>query len=154
MIAAAAKLGVGVVNTFVSRDWQKSIEDNWRNSAPYGQALSATPRRPVSKSALKRIARCSSSLDEWPGGKNLDTSPAVWRRMFTDIPSLAWGLNFDPSHLILQHIDYVRCIREFGARIVHVQLPRTNWKLTVRSCTSRACWDWAGRCRNYLASAT
>jgi sugar phosphate isomerase/epimerase len=47
-------------------------------------------------------------------------SPAVWRRMFQEIPSPAWGLNFDPSHLILQHIDYARCLREFGPRIVHV----------------------------------
>jgi sugar phosphate isomerase/epimerase len=40
--------------------------------------------------------------------------------MFQEIPSPAWGLNFDPSHLILQHIDYARCLREFGSRIVHV----------------------------------
>jgi sugar phosphate isomerase/epimerase len=40
--------------------------------------------------------------------------------MFAEIPSPAWGLNFDPSHLIWQHIDYARCIREFGPRIVHV----------------------------------
>src|SRR5919199_213616 len=29
VIAAAAKLGVGVVNTFVGRDRHKSIDDNW-----------------------------------------------------------------------------------------------------------------------------
>ena len=26
------------------------------------------------------------SNDEWPGGKNLAISPAIWRRMFADIP--------------------------------------------------------------------
>src|SRR3954447_16916361 len=29
VMAAAARLGVGVVNTFVGRDWRKSVEDNW-----------------------------------------------------------------------------------------------------------------------------
>ena len=31
------------------------------------------------------------------------------------------GLNFDPSHLILQMIDIPRFIREFGPHILHVQ---------------------------------
>ncbi|MCB0150096.1 MAG: TIM barrel protein, partial [Caldilineaceae bacterium] len=35
--------------------------------------------------------------DEWPGGKNLARSPAIWRRMFEDIPSPNFGLNYDPS---------------------------------------------------------
>ena len=38
--------------------------------------------------------------DEWPGGKNLATTPAIWRRMFTDIPSQIFGLNYDPSHFV------------------------------------------------------
>jgi len=32
----------------------------------------------------------------------------------------------DPSHLIWQHIDYVRCIREFSRRIVHVHAKDTR----------------------------
>ena len=58
------------------------------------------------------------SLDEWPGGANLATTPAIWTTMFEKIPSL--GLNFDPSHLIWQSIDVARSIRDFGKRFVHV----------------------------------
>ena len=60
------------------------------------------------------------SRDEWPGGKNLGTSPAIWRRMFEDIPSPNFGLNYDPSHMIWQHMDYVQPIRDFASRLVHV----------------------------------
>src|SRR6185312_3618436 len=60
------------------------------------------------------------SDDEWPGGKNLATSPAVWRELFERLGSPALGLNFDPSHLVWQFIDAARAIREFGPRIVHV----------------------------------
>ena len=35
-------------------------------------------------------------------------------------PAATLGLNFDPSHLVWQHIDYVARVREFGQRIVHV----------------------------------
>jgi sugar phosphate isomerase/epimerase len=59
------------------------------------------------------------SKDEWPGGKNLAQSPAIWRRMFADIPSDSFGLNFDPSHFIWQQMDYLRAIREFAPRIFH-----------------------------------
>ena len=58
--------------------------------------------------------------DEWPGGKNLATTPAIWRRMFEDIPSPNFGLNFDPSHFIWQQMDYLAPLAEFRSRIFHV----------------------------------
>jgi sugar phosphate isomerase/epimerase len=66
------------------------------------------------------------TLDEWPGGANLAVSPAIWRSIFEEIPSLHLGLNLDPSHLVWQHIDYVRCVREFGSRIFHVHAKDTR----------------------------
>ncbi len=57
--------------------------------------------------------------DEWPGGKNLATTPAIWKRMFKDIPSKHFGLNFDPSHFIWQQMDYTNPIKDFSKRIFH-----------------------------------
>src|ERR687883_225734 len=58
--------------------------------------------------------------DEWPGGKNLAISPAIWRRMFEEIPDANFGLNYDPSHMIWQQMDEVRPIEEFAPRLCHV----------------------------------
>ncbi|MBZ5627194.1 MAG: sugar phosphate isomerase/epimerase, partial [Acidobacteriia bacterium] len=58
--------------------------------------------------------------DEWPGGKNLANCPAAWRRMFADIPSPWFGLNYDPSHLVWQQIDYIAPLDEFAGRVFHV----------------------------------
>jgi sugar phosphate isomerase/epimerase len=68
------------------------------------------------------IENCPMSFtrDEWPGGKNLATSPAIWRRMFNDIPNANFGLNYDPSHLVWQRMDYIAPIREFASRLHHV----------------------------------
>jgi sugar phosphate isomerase/epimerase len=60
------------------------------------------------------------SYDEWPGGKNLASTPAIWRKMWEIIPDDNFGLNLDPSHLILQMIDYERVIREFSSKLFHV----------------------------------
>ena len=58
--------------------------------------------------------------DEWPGGKNLATSPAIWRRLFNDIPSANLGLNYDPSHFALQFMDPVSPLREFRGKLFHL----------------------------------
>lgn len=39
--------------------------------------------------------------------------------MFRAVPSKALGLCFDPSHLVLLGIDYLRVLDEFADRIVH-----------------------------------
>jgi sugar phosphate isomerase/epimerase len=60
--------------------------------------------------------------DEWPGGKNLAISPAVWEKMFEIIPSSAFGLNYDPSHMVWMQMNEVKPIYEFRERIFHVHL--------------------------------
>ncbi len=119
VIAAATLLEVGVVNTFIGRDPRKSIDENWP------RFLEVWP--PLIEFAEERgirigIENCPMYFtnDEWPSGKNLAVSPAVWRRMFEAIPSPNFGLNYDPSHMIWQQMDYVKPIRDFAERLVHV----------------------------------
>lgn len=119
VITAASLLEVGVMNTFVGRDHTKSVDENWPRFLEVW--------RPIIQHAEDQgvkvgIENCPMSFtkDEWPGGKNLMTSPAIWRRAFNDIPSPSFGLNFDPSHFILQHMDYLKAMREFAPRLVHM----------------------------------
>lgn len=119
VIEAARILGVGVVNTFVGRDWTKSVDDNWPRFLATWKPLIAFAEDQGIKVAIENCPM-SFTKDEWPGGKNLATSPAIWRRMFSDIPSNHFGLNFDPSHFIWQHMDYLRAMREFGSKFFHV----------------------------------
>jgi len=119
VIAACESLGLRQMNTFIGRDWTKSVNDNW-------------PRfldtwRPLAKFAEDKgvrigIENCPMlfSKDEWPGGKNLAISPAIWRRMFEELGSPNIGLNFDPSHLVWQHMDYLQPLRDFKDRLFHV----------------------------------
>jgi sugar phosphate isomerase/epimerase len=58
--------------------------------------------------------------DEWPGGKNLMTTPAIWRRALHDIPSANFGLNFDPSHFALQFMDPEAALHEFADKFFHL----------------------------------
>jgi sugar phosphate isomerase/epimerase len=119
VISAARLLGLNVVNTFIGRDWTKSVEDNWPRFLEVWKPLIAFAE---DNGVRIGIENCPMSFtrDEWPGGKNLATSPAIWRRMFNDIPSPNFGLNFDPSHFVWQRMDYIKPLREFASRIFHV----------------------------------
>lgn len=119
VILAAEKLGVGVVNTFIGRDWTRSVDDNWPRFLKTWTPLIAFAADHGIKIGIENCPM-SFSKDEWPGGKNLATSPAIWRRMFNDIPSANFGLNFDPSHMIWQRMDYLNPLREFSSRLFHV----------------------------------
>ena len=125
VIQAAPKLGVGVVNTFVGRDPRKSVRDNW---PLFDQVWPDIVHTVEAAGVRLGIENCPMlfSEDEWPGGCNLATTPALWRTMFEKVPSNSWGLNFDPSHLIWQHIDAPRCLREFGSRLVHFHAKDTR----------------------------
>jgi sugar phosphate isomerase/epimerase len=125
VIAASALLGVNTMTTFVGRDPARSIDDQWGDFEAVWKPLVAFAESQGVKIGIENCPMLFSQ-DEWPGGKNLAISPEVWRRMFAAIPSAHFGLNFDPSHLIWQHIDYVRCIREFGKRFVHVHAKDTK----------------------------
>jgi sugar phosphate isomerase/epimerase len=122
VIRAASQLEVGVVNTFIGRDHTRSLAEN----------LARVPEvwLPVVKEAKAAgvrlgIEHCPMlfSDDEWPGGKNLANTPAVWRQLFRTFDEIApgtVGLNFDPSHLVWQFIECGRAVQEFAAQLVHV----------------------------------
>jgi sugar phosphate isomerase/epimerase len=119
VIAASALLGVNITNTFIGRDQNKPIENQWDTFEAVWKPIIAFAESQGVKIGIENCPMIFS-LDEWPGGRNLAISPIIWRRMFATIPSTNFGLNLDPSHLIWQHIDYVRAIYEFKDRLVHI----------------------------------
>lgn len=119
VIVAAQQLGVPIVNTFIGRDWTRSLEENWPRFLSTWKPLIAFAEDHGVKIGIENCPMLFTR-DEWPGGKNLARSPAIWRRMFEDIPSANFGLNYDPSHLIWQQMDYLAPLREFKDRLFHI----------------------------------
>jgi len=119
VINAAAMLDVKIVNTFIGRDWTKSVDANWPRFLQVWKPLIKHAEKQGVKIGIENCPMFFSN-DEWPGGTNLGTTPAIWRRMFKDIPSKNFGLNFDPSHFIWQQMDYIKPLCEFKNRIFHV----------------------------------
>lgn len=119
VIKAAAALGLGKVNTFVGRDWRLSLDENWPRFLKVWRPLIAFAEDHDIRVGIENCPM-SFTKDEWPGGKNLFTTPVVWRRAFSDIPSKHFGLNYDPSHFVLQQMDPTSPLREFQDKLFHV----------------------------------
>lgn len=119
VITAAAVLGVNRMNTFIGRDWKKSVDANWPRFMEVWPPLIQFAEDQGVRVGIENCPMYFTD-DEWPGGKNLAHTPAIWRRMFEAIPSPCFGLNYDPSHLVWQRMDYLKPLREFAGRIFHV----------------------------------
>ena len=119
VIVAAERLGLRTVNTFVGRDWTKSVDENWPRFLRTWRPLIAFAEDHGVRIGIENCPMFFTR-DEWPGGKNLATSPAIWRRMFSDIPSANFGLNFDPSHFALQFIEPASALHEFKDKLFHL----------------------------------
>ena len=116
---AEVGIGGGRMNTFIGRDWTRSVDDNWPRFLETWRDLAAFAEANEVRIGIENCPMLFSA-DEWPGGKNLASSPALWRRIFAELPTAMLGLNYDPSHLIWQQMDAIAPLREFAARIFHV----------------------------------
>jgi sugar phosphate isomerase/epimerase len=119
VIQTAALLGVNQMNTFIGRDWTRSVEDNWPRFLEVWPPLVEYAEAQGVRIGIENCPMLFTG-DEWPGGKNLAYAPAIWRRMFEAIPSPNLGLNYDPSHLAWMMIDYLKPLWAFRDRIYHV----------------------------------
>jgi sugar phosphate isomerase/epimerase len=119
VIEAAEMLEVPVVGTFVGKDKNKTVPQNLEDYAKIWPPIVKFAKEHGVKIAIENCPMIFS-YDEWPGGVNLASTPAIWRKMWEIIPEDNFGLNLDPSHLVLQMIDYERVVREFADKIFHV----------------------------------
>ena len=121
VIKAASVLGIGNVNTFIGRDFTKNIDYNiskfkevWPEIIDLADSLNI-------KIGIENCPMFFSD-DEWPGGKNLATTPKIWDQLFSIIPSNNFGLNYDPSHMVWQMMDYLYPIYAYKEKLHHIHL--------------------------------
>ena len=101
VIAAAAQLGVGRMNTFIGRDWTKNIDENWPRLLDTWKPIMEHAEQHGVKVGIENCPMFFTS-DEWPGGKkhrpqsgNLGTTlfrhsqRSLWTQLRSVPPDLA-----------------------------------------------------------------
>ena len=119
LIEAAAILNVGMVTTFIGRNQFKTVEENMELVREIWPPIVEKAKELGVKVAIENCPMLFGP-DQWPGGQNLMTTPANWRRIFEILPYDNFGINYDPSHFVWQMIDYIKPLYEFRDKIFHV----------------------------------
>lgn len=119
LMDASVMLGVNMITTFIGRDSSKNVDENMELVK---EIWTPIMRRAEEKGVRVAIENCPMLFtnDEWPGGQNIMTTPANWRRVFEILDSPNLGINYDPSHFVWQQIDYIKPLYEFKDKIFHV----------------------------------
>jgi len=119
-IKATQMLGLSNMNTFIGKDPLSPIADNMEQ---FKKVWPDIVKFAEDHDVRIGIENCPMYYkDEWPGGKNLASSPNIWREMFSIIQSDHFGLNYDPSHLVWQRMDYIKPIYEFKEKLFHFHI--------------------------------
>lgn len=119
LIDAAKLLGVNLVTTFLGRMPSKSVSENLKEVAKVWPPIIQYAEEQEIKIGIENCPMLFTE-DEWPGGQNLMTSPSNWRKVFEILDSDNFGINYDPSHFVWQHIDYIEPLYEFKDKLFHV----------------------------------
>ena len=108
-----------MVTTFIGRDPKKTVSENLELVKEIWPPILDHAKEKGVKIAIENCPMLFTE-DEWPGGQNLMTTPAIWRKVFEILDYENLGINYDPSHFVWQQIDYIRPIYEFRDKIFHV----------------------------------
>lgn len=119
LVRASAKLGIGMVTTFIGRDQTKTVEENLCMLKEVWEPILKLAEAENVKIGIENCPMLFGA-DQWPGGQNLMTTPAIWRQVFEILPSKNLGLNYDPSHFVWQMIDYIKPIYDFKDKLFHI----------------------------------
>lgn len=117
-IGAAVMLGVPAVGTFVGRNQDLKLKENFDEfEKVFSDIVSYAEARGI-KIIIENCPMEGWQVEGLPG--TISFTPELWKEMFRRVPNKNFGLNYDPSHLRLQLIDYIAPVAEFGDRIFHM----------------------------------
>jgi sugar phosphate isomerase/epimerase len=122
LLEAARRSEVPLVSTFTGRDPALTLEHNLERNTDRLRRIADLADQYGVDVAFENCPMYQS----WPWVHNIAVSPAMWRQLFQVMSSPRVGLNFDPSHLVWQGIDYLAAVDEFRDRIKIVQAKDTE----------------------------
>lgn len=120
LIDFAYENGISLISTFLGRDTRLSIYENFDLLDPLIRPIVDYADQLNIQIAIENCSMPSWDKNGFPS--TISYSPELWDEMFARIPNQNFGLNFDPSHLIWQKIDYHKALTDFYEKIFHIHI--------------------------------
>lgn len=135
VVDIAADLGVGVVCTLAG------MPQPGKNKMQTIESDAGKVFAPLVKHAADKGVKIA--LENWYA-TNIQHL-AHWEKLFELVPDDNFGLNFDPSHLVWQGIDYLHAVEVFAGRIFHTHAKDTEivgHRLRWLGCLESGWWRY------------
>lgn len=116
-IDAAAMLGCDTVGTFVGRDIDRDMEGNFDEFETVFKDIVGYAEQKGIRIVIENCNMMGWQIKGLPG--TISYTPELWEEMFSRVPNRNFGLNYDPSHMLPQMLDYIGVIPKFRDRIFH-----------------------------------
>ena len=132
VIKAAGKFDSKLVMTNVWADSALSPSDNLKRF----KAVFSEYAKIAEDNGVRIVVENCPHLGSYPMTiGNICYSPQMWEAMFDLVPSPALGIEYDPSHMYWQRIDYLKAITDFGSRIYccHAKDTEINYEVMGRT---------------------
>ncbi len=124
VIDAADMLGTDLVGCFIGRDPSKTIIENLKEVKKVFPSLCKYAQ---GRGVRLMIENCPMENWQFEGlVGNIAHTPEMWEYIFDILDDHKIGLNFDPSHLYWQGIDYLGTTANFKNRIFHIHAKDTE----------------------------
>jgi len=116
-VDAAAEMGAPILSVFGGRDKSLAVSENIpKFKEAFSMIVGAAEKAGV-KIAMENCAMIDRHLQMHV---NMACSPELWDKLFEAVPSDKLGLEYDPSHFIGLHIDYLAAFSDFSDKVFHI----------------------------------
>lgn len=136
LLDACKILGADTIATCTGQNPRISLEDNIAQLAPAWDAI-------IERAGAQKVNIVFENCPHgYPNGINLAVSPPFWREIFRVLPAPHVGLEYDPSHLVYQFVDYLAPVREFSSRILRFHAKDTEIDRVEMADVGTSGRDW------------
>ncbi|NLP34833.1 MAG: sugar phosphate isomerase/epimerase [Clostridiales bacterium] len=116
-IEMAPKFGASIVSTFAGALEGKKVEE----SIPvFGKVFRDLTKQAEDKNIKIAIENCPMGGTWDRTTCNIGFNPKAWEMMFNEVPSDNLGLEWEPTHQMVQLIDPIPQLKEWVKKIVHI----------------------------------
>ncbi len=117
IIDRAADFGTDVVTGFTGRLKNVPVPENIER---FKEVWSPLAERAAKKNVRIAFENCNMGGDWKTGDWNIGFNPDAWELMFEALPAANVGLQWEPCHQLVQLIDPMPQIREWGSRFFSI----------------------------------
>lgn len=117
VIDSAEYFGASNVNTFAGAYEGRPVEES---ISKFGEVFRELAKRAADRNLKLGIENCPMGGSYEKATCNIGFNPRAWEMMFNEVPDDNFGLEWEPTHQMVQLIDPLAQLKDWVKKVVHI----------------------------------